>query len=375
MRVESPIGTYRINPEETRSLIKADPVKGEKGTYLLFTEGRDNDGDGNFNEDGEGGIWFNRSLSYKWPSFTQGAGEFPVSSRESRVLLDTLFERFNVHTVISFGSNNNLSVPYVFNAQTSAQTLIGSWLQQDVRVDSMISEVYNKTLNAKDAPKTSPAGGDLLSWAYYHYGRYSFSTPGWWVPKWKPDTTKKEKAFLIDDPVSNYLRWATQQGIATSFTEWKGVQHPDFPAQKVEVGGIDPFVLINPPYKMVPELVKKHTAFITSLAALQPTIDIINVRTEKSGNGLTRVTADVINRGALAAPSKLGERSYWVKRIVVHVATTGNQSVISGRKFQTLNSIEGYGTQQLSWLIKGTGKITIEAGSPSAGSKTIDINL
>jgi hypothetical protein len=375
IRVESPIGDYKTNPDDPRSLIKADVSKGEKGRFLIYTEGTDNDKDDNFNEDGEGGVWFNKNFTYKVPSFSQGSGEFAVSENESRALLDYLFEQFNVYAVVSFGSNNNLSTPYIYNAATANQTLIGSWLQQDVKADSMVADLYNKTLNMKDAPKTNPGGGDFLSWAYYHYGRYSFSTPGWWVPKSKPDTTKGEKAFTLDDPVANYLRWASQQGITNTFTEWKSIQHPDFPNQKVEVGGIDPFVLINPPYKLVPDLVKKHTAFLVKLAGYQPELDIINVKTEKVGGGLTRITLDVINKGALASHSKLGERTYWVKRINVKVNTSGNQSVISGKKIQTLNSLEGYSSQQLTWLIKGSGKLAIEAGSPTTGSKTIDVSL
>ncbi|MES2775550.1 MAG: M14 family metallopeptidase [Bacteroidota bacterium] len=375
MRVESPVGDYRVNPEDPRSLVKADPAKGEKGKYLVYTEGSDNDKDGSFNEDGEGGVWFNRNFTYKVPSFTQGSGEFAVSENESRALLDSLFERFNVYAVVSFGSNNNLSTPYTYNAATANQTLIGSWLQPDVKVDSMVADLYNKVVGMKDAPKNAPAGGDFLSWAYYHYGRYSLSTPGWWVPKTKPDSTKGEKAFIIEDPAANYLRWAGQQGITNTFNEWKTIQHPDFPGQKVEVGGLDPFVLINPPYKLVPDLVKKHSQFLVKLASYQPELDIVNIKTEKAGAGLTRITVDVINRGALASPSKLGERSYWVKRIAVRVNTSGNQSVISGRKFQTLASMDGYSTQQLTWLIKGSGKVSIEAGSPTTGSKSIEVPL
>jgi hypothetical protein len=375
MRVESPVGDYKTNPDDPRSLVKADVNKGEKGKYLIYTEGKDNDNDGAFNEDGEGGVWFNKNFTYKVPSFTQGSGEFAVSENESRALLDYLFDQFNVYAVVSFGSNNNLSTPYVFNATTANQTLIGSWLQQDVKADSMVSDLYNKTVNMKDAPKINPAGGDFLSWAYYHYGRYSFSTPGWWVPKTKPDSTKGEKAFTVDDPVANYLRWAGQQGITNIFTDWKTIQHPDFPGQKVEVGGVDPFVLINPPYKLVPDLVKKHAGFLLKLAGYQPELDIINVKTEKVGGGLTRITFDIINKGALASHSKIGEKTYWVKRINVKVNTSGNQSVISGRKIQVLNSLEGYSSQQLTWLIKGSGKLTIEAGSPTTGSKTIDISL
>ena len=374
LRIESPTGDYKTHPDDPRVLIKADLGKGEKGKYIILTEGNDNDKDGIFNEDGEGGIAFNKNLTYKHPTFSAGAGDFPASETETRALLDFLFEQFNVYAVVSFGSNNNLSAPFAYNALTANQPLIGSWLQQDVKVDSMVSDLYNKSVNLKDAPKTTAGGGDFLSWAYYHYGRYSFSTPGWWVPKAKPDTTKGEKAFTVDDATANYLRWANQQGITNTFTEWKTIQHPDFPNQKAEVGGVDPFVLINPPYKLVPDLVKKHANFLVKLAANQPELDIINVKTEKVG-ALTRITIAIINKGALASHSKLGERSYWVKRINVKVNTGSNQSVISGKKIQVLNSLEGYSSQQLSWLIKGSGKLSIEAGSPTTGSKTVEVSL
>jgi len=133
--------------------------------------------------------------------------------------------------------------------------------------------------------------------------------------------------------------------------------------------------MISPPYKLVPDLINKHTSFLIQLATAQPEIDLVNVKTEKVGSALTRITVDVINKGALASHSKLGERSYWVKRINVKVNTTNNQSVVSGRKIQVLNSLEGYSAQQITWLVKGTGKLTIQAGSPTTGTKTIDVNL
>jgi len=36
----------------------------------------------------------------------------------------------------------------------------------------------------------------------------------------------------------------------------KQVSHPDFPNQKVEVGGITPYKMINPPYNMVDSISK-----------------------------------------------------------------------------------------------------------------------
>lgn len=375
LRIESPVGDYKTHPDDPRVLVKADLAKGEKGKYILLPEGIDNDKDGSYNEDGEGGVAFNKNLSYKHPSFTPGSGEFPVSEKESRALLDVLFERFNVYALVSFGSNNNLSTPYTFNSGAATQSLIAGWLEPDTKVNAMVSELYNKITGLKDAPKTNAGGGDLLSWAYYHYGRYSFSTPGWWVPKTKPDSARNEKAFTQEDATANYLRWAGQQSITDNFTEWKPISHPDFAGQKVEAGGIAPFVMTTPPYKLVPDLVKKNSQFLVKLAGYQPELDIINIKTEKAGDQLTRVTIDVINRGAFASHTKLGERNNFVKRINVKLNMAAGQSVISGKRVQVLNSLEGYATQQLTWLIKGTGKLSVEAGSPTTGSKSIDLTL
>ena len=375
MRIESPIGEYKEHPDDARILIKADASKGEKGKYLLISEGRDNDKDGQFNEDGEGGVWFDKNLTYKHPSFSAGAGEFPVSENENRALLDNLFEQFNVYAVISFGTNNNLSTPVTYTAASANQRIVAGWQEADVTVNKMVSELYNKTTGLKDAPKSNATGGDTWSWAYYHYGRYSFSTPGWWVPKTKPDSTKKEKAFSVEDPAANYLRWSSQQSITDNFTAWKTVQHPDFPNQKVEVGGVHPFALTTPPFKLVPDLVKKHTEFLIKLAAYQPELDVVNIKTEKVSAGVSRITIDVINKGGIASHSKLGERSYWVKRINVKLVTANNQTLMSGKKNQLLNSLEASSASQLSWLIKGSGKVTIEAGSPATGSKKIEIYM
>ena len=383
MRIESPIGDYKINPEDKRSLVKADISKGEKGNYLLMKEGIDNDKDGSFNEDGEGGVWFNKNFAFNHPSFSTGSGEFAVSENETRALADNLFPLFNVYAVVSFASNNNLSAPVSFNAASTTTRITTGWLEADTKVNAMVSELYNKTAAMKDAPKAANNGGDFVSWGYFDYGRFSFSTPGWFVPKAGADTTKKEKAdstkkeklFVVEDATANYLRWAAAQGITNVFTEWKKVAHPDFPGQNVEVGGLDPFVLINPPFKLVADITSKQVNFLLKLAALQPEIDIINVKTEKIGGGISRITAAVINKGALPSHSKLGEKTYWVKRINVKLNTANNQSIISGKKIQLLNSMEGYSSKELTWLVKGSGKVSLEAGSPTTGTKTIEISL
>ena len=375
MRVLDATGKYKINPDDARSLILADAAKGETGKYLLFQEGIDNDHDGDFNEDGEGGVNFNKNASYNFKNFVPGAGEYAVSEKENRALFEFLFDAFNVYAVVTFGPSNNLSTPVVFNPAGISKRIITGWFDTDAKTNALVSERYNKVTKTKDAPKTQAENGDFSQWAYFHYGRLSFSTPGWWVPKVAPDSAKKEKKFTNEDPGSAYLRWAASQGITNTFTPWKAINHPDFPGKTVEVGGIDPFVLINPPYKMVDGIVTKHTDFIVGLAAMAPHLELINLKTEKVADGLTRITLNVMNTGELPTYTKIGDRSYFLKKIIVKVNTNANQTVVSGRKTQALEGIQGKESKELSWLIKGSGKITIDAGSPTTGSKSIEVSL
>ncbi len=374
MRVASPIGDYRISTEDARVMVKADVAKGEKGKYFLFTEGIDNDKDDQFNEDGEGGVWFNKNFSFRHPSFTQGSGEYAVSEIETRAIADKLYQLFNVFAVVSFSSANNLSTPIAFNAGATKDRIITGWLEQDTKANAMVSDLYNKTTSMKDAPKAAASvGGDFASWAYFHYGRLSFSTPGWFIPKSKTDTALKEKPLA--DTLANYLKWAAQQNHSIGFTDWKKVDHPNFPGQVVEVGGLDPFAMLNPPFAITPDLVTKHTNFMVKIAAMQPGVEIMNVRVEKLGAGISRVTADVVNKGSLPSHAKLGERSYWVKRINVKLNTNNNQSVISGKKIQLLPAVEGTSRNSISWLVRGSGKLSIEAGSPTTGITSTDVTL
>lgn len=390
IRVLDPTGNFLPNPDEPRSMIKADAAKGHVGQYLVFSEGIDNDKDGQFNEDGEGGVHFNKNSTYNYKNFQPGGGEHAVSEVENRALFDFLYDAFNVYAVLSFGPHNNLSTPEqagrnAVPAATPGQSFrtggrrLTDWSAQDANVSALVSEQYNKITGAKDAPKTVAGHGDFVEWAYHHYGRFSFGTPGWWVPKPGTDAAhrgaERGAEGTIDDPVANYLQWATSKGITNTFADWKPIQHVDFPDKQVEVGGLHPFVLYNPPYDFVGDVVAAHTDFVVALAHQAPRIDLVNVRTEKVDNQLTRITLQVFNTGHLPTLTAPGEQSYFLKHIAVKVSTSGNQSVVSGRPAQTIGQIPGRGYHELSWLIQGTGSVTIEAGSPHTGSKSVNVSL
>ena len=111
IRVEDVTGNYVKLKEDERIMVKANAQKGELGAYKVFSEGIDNDKDGSYNEDGEGGIHFNKNLTYNYPYFKPGAGEHAVSEKEHRALLDFLYKQWNIYAIITLGPSNNLSNP------------------------------------------------------------------------------------------------------------------------------------------------------------------------------------------------------------------------------------------------------------------------
>jgi hypothetical protein len=368
MRVEDPTGTYLTAKADPRVLLRADPTKGETGRYRLLTEGTDADKDGEFNEDGPGGISLNRNFTFDYEPFKPGTGEFPVSEPETRALLDFLYNAKNVYAVLTFGPANNLSEAPKFDRAKATRRVVAGWLEKDVAVNEQVSKLYNQA-GLTGGPNLPFQRGDFPQWAYYHYGRLSFATPGWWVPK---DTARRATPEPED---VRFMKWATANNVP-AFVDWKPVQHPDFPGKTVEVGGFVPFAKLNPPVALLAKAVDQHVTFVTNLALLMPQIELVNLKTETVGPGLTRVTVDLHNRGLLPSHSELGTRSRFVDRLKVAVGTNEKQQVVSGRKIQLLREpLAGNGTVSMEWLISGTGSTTIEVGSAMIGTQKITVPL
>ena len=371
IRVEDMTGDYIKLKEDERIMVKANTQKGQLGAYKIFSEGIDNDKDGKYNEDGDGGIHFNKNLTYNFPYFKPGAGEHPVSEKEHRALLDFLYEQWNIYAILTFGPVNNLSTPLKHNPAKASKRVVSSILKKDAAINAHLSKKYNEVVKTKNAPNANGKGGGFFEWSYFHFGKLAMSTPGWWPPKFKGDSTVKASK----NTKANFLQWAEQEGLENYFVDWTEVRHPDFPNKKVEVGGISPFVMTNPPYQMVAKISASHTDFVLEVAKLQPNVTIQNIVTEKVDNNITRVTLAVHNEGILPTHTQMGERSRWLRRVKVELKLTNSQELLSGRKIQLINNIEGDSSKEITWLIKGKGNVTVSAGAAHTGVSNATINL
>jgi hypothetical protein len=241
----------------------------------------------------------------------------------------------------------------------------------DSKIYSYVNSLYQKIVSDKANPTALPVeGGEFHTWAYQHYGRHSFVTPAWW-----PVLENEKDKDITENIELLYLKWAENNDVKDVFVPWATVAHPDFPNSKVEVGGIKPFVMYNPPYAMVSKIVDSHVTFVSALTEAAPRCVIAELKKEPLEKDLFRVTLTVKNKGVMPTINQIGEKSYYLKYVTVQLKTASGQNLLQGNPKVTTPVLNGGETTEFTWLIRGKGKLSIEAGCPTAGYVTTEITL
>lgn len=375
VRVQDLKGDYRISEIDPRIMVKADTAKGEKGTHKIISEGIDNDKDGLWNEDAEGGVNFNKNFSYNFPFFTVGSGEHPMSERESKAFADFMFGAQNVYAVFVLGPANTLTKP-ALSKPIQTEGNLNKPLEKDDAVNRRISALYQRYVPVPGAPEKGPSGGDVLQWAYFHYGRFSFSTPGWWVPTFHLATDATQADITAEEKENiNFIKWTEHHEIIGTFVNWKKINHPDFPGQLAEVGGFAPYVKDTPPVRLLVPVAENHVQFLWAFASLMPQLELASIKTEKITGGTYRITVEIANTGTLPTHSAIGEKTQWVQKVKIGLELNSNQTMVTGAKTHLLEAIPGGGRAKVTWLVKGRGYVGIDLSSPTGGKQKKEIVL
>jgi hypothetical protein len=256
MRVKSPDGTHVISKNDPRIMVRANSGKGERGEYNIYSEGIDNDGDGQFNEDGEGGINVGIAFPHLFPVSKKEAGLYPGQTPEIYGILRFIFDRPEIAMVYTLGSSSFSLVPpkggrkgeanldriklpgryaRMLNADENQNytmdeviemvkevvppgmevtpSLVAGMLglgpvvnpqEDDLKFYTKLSEDYKEYLKAKNFSienlDPEPAkDGSFELWAYYHLGVPSFSMNLFSVPKVKEEKSDEENSLSLEE--------------------------------------------------------------------------------------------------------------------------------------------------------------------------------
>ena len=403
MRIEDPEGEYILDPNDDRLLIKADPLKSEVGAWRYLTEGIDNDHDELWNEDGLGGVNFNRNFPYNFEFFASDAGVHQVSEAETRALADFVIDHPNIGLVLTYGAADNLlKTPESAPPPDRRKPMTGID-EDDAGYYEAMGELYRKTLGLDKELEDTSCPGTFSDWMYFHRGRLSLAAKPW-SPELavelskaaekktqtgdekdsesdsedeKKDKEKKpEDADERNEKEREVLKWFDGKS-PQAFVKWQAIEHPDFPNQRVEVGGYSPFALTNPPARMIEQIAAKHADFLTMVAQRLPRIGIRKIETRHLGRSVYEVKIQVENTGFLPTSISQGQttREVYPTRLIIEL---DDKFFLSGTRITNIPLILGSGgMEEVRYIIRSSDrkKINFELISVLAGQVTGTIEL
>jgi hypothetical protein len=414
MRVEDSAGEYISDPAEPRLLLKADPIKGERGHWRYLSEGRDNDGDKAWNEDGIGGVNFNRNFPFNFKFFAPGSGRHQVSEIETRALADFVIAHPNIGIVFTFGAVDNLVQTPKAEGPKRPPVAIH---ESDVAWYRELGKAWREALGLKKELSGASEPGTISDWAYFHRGRLSLAARPWSPAlqlemgknKSKDDGKEKEKG---EPPKENaakakdgktegdaakkdegarkpegkdadnrneeeraFLKWLDENA-KEEFVPWSSYAHPDFPGRKVEIGGFAPYARSNPPERLLSELAGKHGVFLTALAGKLPRVGFRKAEAKHLGESVYDITVEVENTGYLPTALTQGglTREVHPTRVVLK---TDDKFILSGARLTMLNAIPGGEAKETRWVVraKGERKLDVEVISMLGGRVQTSVEL
>lgn len=365
MRVEDKEGGYILDPLDERLLLKADSLKGEVGAWRYLSEGIDNDHDEAWNEDGPGGVNFNRNFPFNYEFFAADAGVHQVSEAQTRALAEFVIEHPNIGIVVTYGAADNLLKTPAGAPAPGRRKPLTSIDEDDVGYYRVIGELYREAIGLGKELDTESCPGTFSDWMYFHRGRLSLASQPWNPDiamelsesaekketvegektkenkEDKKDADSKKDIDKRNQTERKQLKWFDENA-SEAFVQWQPIEHPDFPDRKVEVGGYAPFALTNPPSNMVEEIVSGQTDFLTRVLERLPRISIRKIETKHLGQGTYDVEIQVENTGFLPTSLAHGQttREVYPTRLVIEL---DDKYFLSGSKITSLPVISGSG--------------------------------
>ncbi|MDX5337558.1 MAG: M14 family metallopeptidase [Cyclobacteriaceae bacterium] len=308
---------YIIDPRDPKGRLMKRTFPG-KGEYLMYTEGIDNDGDGNYNEDGIGGLDLHRNYPENWRpntggdltgrGYTQfGAGEYPLSEIETRHTALWVLS----HPNISVANSMDTRVPMHLRPPSTSKSE-ESMYPEDLAIYKEIDALglsftnypwagdvyetyatrYKVNSMTGDPLKPEPLFGHGPDFGYFYYGSIWYGDELW--------NNGAMKDYDGDGIYDDYdgLMWDDEANESRGFKVWTPFTHPTL--GEVEIGGFHPkFFGQNGPTWQLESWAKKQAQFNLAMAKRLPQLTISDLKVNKITDGEYEITLEWSNTGKL----------------------------------------------------------------------------
>lgn len=378
-------GTHREDPE-TPGRMERVPA-GEQGDYLLLgTEGIDNDGDGQINEDGIGGYDMNRNFPSGWmPNYIQGgAGEYPFSFPECRAVGEFILAHPNIAGVQDFHNAGGMLLRGPGNADYGEYPAADRSVYDEMgKNGELILPFYRYMIIHKDLYTVY---GGMVNWTYEGLGIVSFTNELWSSQQYFNDIDGAPGGDEGRRFFDKHLL------LGAMLSPWQPYDHPLYGA--VEIGGWKKMTGRVPPSFLIEEMLHRNAAFCWYHADSMPKVELVDPVVEPLGAELYAVELTIRNpaliptRTALAADKHVGRpdvlslegddveviRAAWVTdRFRKHEAER-----IDDPTPQHLRVEDGIGSKDqrtIRWIVRGKGHIRMSYAAEKAGRAEIAAQL
>ena len=432
MRITDPNGEWKISDRDPRLMVRRQPGELTGTFYRVMSEGKDDDGDGQFNEDRVGGVDPNRNYPGNWaPVHMQnGAGPYPLYVQEVRAEVEFIEKHRNIAGYINHHSSggvilrpatthgddtlptDDVRVLRVIAAKALDET--GYWLATPVfdwrwpagtpdtkpsqtwrRPDGSLAndprsaggpgaagpapaplpeEAHVVPTSEDSTSHAYPAYGGSIEYTYELLGIISYASEQWRVA-YDNDLNK-------DGTISDLERldWNDKKFGGSLFINWAPFKHPQL--GDVELGGWKKYTTSSPPPgKYLEEESERQLKFNMMVADMLPEVDIASLDAKALGGGLFRVTAKVRNAGYIPTSTKMMEKVRRAQPVVAALAAKGDIEIIDGKPELSLGSLEGAPAEakRAEWIVRVKGaapvEVTVTASAVTAGKATKSVTL
>ena len=340
MRYPDPTGDWSFDDEDHP--VRADPAKGVARTHRIVAEGRDDDGDGAWNEDGPGGADISRNFTWAFEEHVAAAGRWPASETETRAIMDLILAEQRIALVYEIGGAD-------CSAGTPGST--SAWPNlpdEDGKLLTGLQELHGKGA-MEERSAHAPGHGSLGGVVWHQLGRI-------WLGRAPLD---RVGAVWPDGDAA----WPKHLAVT-----WTPIEGDGLPPG-AEFAAIAPHDAVDAPPAVFAET-PAIGAFLRDAAAARARVAFTETVAEGT-SGALRLRTRLVNTGRLPTHTARGAELRARRPLNVRIVLPAGATLAGGRPLIQIERLApGGASDEMAWVVSGRSGdvVRIEVTGPDTGT-------